>query len=173
MEIPLKSNGKPDIEKLMLAIEQDVQDSVEQSGYVMPKFIPKKIEQSMEDSIKSCESLKYLNHNWNDWSVAPEFSSHRKYSGKIITLVKKFLNRIFKNNFKTYFDKELQFQENLVRHLNKSSEYIEQSNSKMFWSLVEKIDNDVKMVNERNDEIFTKLVDEINNLKQRISKLED
>ena len=42
MEIPLKSDGRPDIEKLMAQIEQDVSASIKQSGYSMPRFIPAK-----------------------------------------------------------------------------------------------------------------------------------
>jgi len=140
MEIPLKKDGKPDINKLM--------------------------------QIKSCESLKYLNHNWNDWSITPKFSSHRKVIGPVVSTLKKLINKVFKNNLNGYFKKELAFQENLVRHLNNSSKYVDDSQSKIFWSLIDKVDTDIKMVNQRNDELFSNLIDEMDNLKQRIVELE-
>ena len=172
MEIPLKKDGKPDIDKLMHLIQADVEQSVKENGYSMPKFIPKRVEQEDLESIKSCESLKYLNHNWNDWSITPRFSSHRKIIGPIVSFLKKLINRVFKNNLSGYFKKELKFQENLVMHLNNSSKYIDDSQSKIFWALIDKVDTDVKMVNQRNDELFSNLIDEIDNLKQRISNLE-
>jgi len=172
MEIPVKSNGKPDIEKLMQLIQADVERSVKENGYTMPKFISKKVESAELESIKSCESLKYLNHNWNDWSVTPNFNSHRKGIGPVISKFKTLFNRLIKNNLKGYFEKELTYQKNLVRHLNNSSKYIDESHSKIFWSLIEKIDTDIEMVNQRNDELFSSLIDEIDNLKQKLSKLE-
>lgn len=169
MEIPLRPNGKPDVEKLLEAIEKDVTESIKQNGYQMPRFIPSKIE--LEPPQLS-EWLKYINLHWNDWSIPVQFSSHRPVLGKIIIKFKNVFQRMVRFVLDPYFQKELQYQEHLVRHLNHASKYIDDRDSNIFWNLNNKIDTEVAAVNQRTDEIFEQLADEILSLKEKIKELE-
>ena len=172
MEIPLKSDGRPDISKLLENIEKQLISSVKANVYEMPKFIPKRIEPESLESPQHSEWLKYLNYHWNDWSLPVAFESHRALFGRIIVKFKNLFQRFLRLTLDSYFKKELKYQENLVRHLNQTAKYIDDRDANIFWSLNDKIDSEVSAVNTRTDEIFDRLANEVLHLKEKVAELE-
>lgn len=172
MEIPLKPDGRPDIEKLLARIEKEATDSIETNGYSMPRYFPVKASLDPLQSPQYSEFLSYLNHHWNDWFCLVVFESHRKFIGSLIKRVKNFIQGVVNAIFHQYFQKEISYQENLVRYLNQSAKYLDDRDSQVFWSLNEKIDQEVQAVNTRSDELFDRLACEVLALKEKLERLE-
>lgn len=101
------------------------------------------------------EELRYLNDNWHSW-VTPEAPvSHRRFYGRFIVRAKRFvLDAVWNYILKGYFERERQFQMNLVRFLNELARHVDQRDADVFWQLVKKLDNDIVGVNERTDLLF-------------------
>lgn len=105
------------------------------------------------------DELLYLNQNWNNWSEASPFSSHRPFLGRIIGGLKRRVQRyLFNVLFKDYFDKEREFTMRLVQFCNITAKYIDQRHEQVFWQLVEKLDREINNVNLRNDALFAEII---------------
>lgn len=172
MEIPLTPDGRPDVEKLIAKIEKEATDSINANGYSMPRYFPVKASIDPQESPQYSAYLSYLNHHWNDWFHLVGFQSHRKFIGPIILKAKNFIQGVVNVIFHDYLQKEISYQENLVRYLNQSSKYVDERDAQIFWSLNEKVDSEVKAVNTRTDELFDRLACEILELKEKIARLE-
>ena len=101
------------------------------------------------------EELRYLNDNWHSWVTPEDPVTHRRFYGKLIVRVKRFiLDAVWNYILKGYFERERQFQMNLVRFLNELARHVDQRDADVFWQLVKKLDNDIVGVNERTDLLF-------------------
>ena len=172
MEIPLKPDGRPDIDKLIAKIEKEATDSIKSNGYTMPRYFPVKVSMDPQQSPQHSEFLSYLNYHWNDWFRLVSFQSHRKFIGNFIKRIKNFIQGVVNAIFHEYFQKEISYHENLVRYLNQSSKYIDDRDAQIFWSLNDKVDQEVQAVNTRTDELFDRLACEILELKEKVARLE-
>ena len=142
---------------LIDSIEQEVLQAIRQEAFTIKAYIPPKTDNDGKtgQSILYNEELDYMNVHWNDWAVPIEINSHRPFIGKYIVALKKWvLDYLWDVFFKRYFEREREFQLNLIRHLNDTAKYIDSRNSEIFWELVEKIDSDIGAVNERNDRLY-------------------
>ena len=154
------SKRKPDVEAIMARIRRQVQSDIssEKSStkpYVSPTT---PFSDGNASPLLYSEELNFLNANWHNWNKRTDITSHRKILGPIIVRLKRFLADIAWNYLlKDYFENERRFQMNLVRHLNSSARYIDARDSRIFWQLVNKLDNDVKAINERADKLFDEL----------------
>lgn len=107
---------------------------------------------SHSDAPVHSEELSYLNAHWSDWSQSPSITSHRKFFGPIIVKLKSKLVHLFwKYLLKDYFERERQFQMNLVRYLNNQAKYNDKRFGDLFWDVIKKVDADVEGLNERID----------------------
>jgi hypothetical protein len=147
----------PDVESIMARIRTQVKRSLKEHPPRSPKYTPPAAElfTGSVSPVLYSDELNYLNAHWNDWSVAEEFTSHRPYLGPLIVKVKNLVRRFLLDSvFKTYFEREREFQMQLVRHLNALARYVDQRDSELFWQIVNKVDSDVKALNDRVDLFF-------------------
>jgi len=115
--------------------------------------------------------LNYINANWANWIAPTEISSHRPVVGPIIVRTKQFIaDFLFNVVFKGYFERQREFNMNLVRFLNSTARYIDARDAEIFWQIVTKIDNDVLALNERLDRVYDEVVSTVRTLELEISK---
>jgi Methionine biosynthesis protein MetW len=150
---------KPDLQKIMASIRQQAKDYVEKNSdakKLSNPFVSKSSTQTSTDSPLICsEELNYLNANWHGWAAKQEITSHRKIIGPVIVKLKSFLvDVIGKYLFQGYFEKERQFQMNLVRYLNHNARYVDAKIQESFWQLIEKVDAEALSFNQRIDRVF-------------------
>lgn len=168
-EISEKDAGQSvDMDAIMKRIRAEVEAEIAESGAKMPKYLPppeKLADGSLEPILYSAE-LNYLNAHWNEWAEGDSFSSHRPFIGSLILKCKRKLRSfLVETLLKDYFQKEREFQMNLVRYLNATARYVDARDSEIFWQLVTKMDSDVSAMNDRADRLFQEAMLEKN--KQR------
>ena len=145
MSLAKQKEENPDVAELMKSIRADVKS---QSSSADDKADSS--EESSPASVLYSEELNYLNANWSNWAESVEITSHRKFFGPIIVRLKRaFVNLVWEHLLKGYFDRERQFQLNLVNYLNKNAKYIDKRDSDIFWELIHKVDDEVLALNER------------------------
>ena len=160
---------KPDIEKLMRELRDEVKRSaearrIERSSKV--NFTPAGGE-GTGPLIERAE-LAYLNSHWGDWAVSEEISSHRKILGPIIVGFKRFLVKtLWQSLLKGYLERQRQFNMHLIRYLNDSAKHTDKQDYDNFWQLNEKVDADIKTLNEKVDALFEALSGEMIEVKSR------
>jgi O-antigen chain-terminating methyltransferase len=146
---------KPNVEEIMADIRTKVrQGSVgsEQSGRQSSRAEPGK---STVTPLLYSEELNYLNANWHNWRSPTEVTSHRPIIGPLIVRAKKFLAQVIWNTLlKDYFEREKNFQAQLVRYLNATARYVDARDSEIFWHLIRKIDTDTAGGEERIAKLF-------------------
>ena len=148
------SQEKIDVQALMAKIREDIKSEADKLDGSAPSYIPQSQSSSSETPLLYSEELNYLNEHWNNLSHQTEITSHRPVVGPIIVKAKKFLvNSIWNFVLRDYFERERNFQMNLVKHLNNSARYIDDRIEKIFWQLVDKMDQDVKGLNQRVDKL--------------------
>ncbi len=146
-----------DIDAIMKRIRAEVESEIAESGVKMPKYLPppEKLADGSLEPILYSEELNYLNAHWNEWAEGDSFSSHRPLVGKLIVKCKRKLRSfLVETLFKDYFQREREFQMNLVRYLNATARYVDARDSEIFWQLVNKMDSDVTAMNDRADRLF-------------------
>ena len=154
------SKRKPDVEAIMARIRRQVKSDISsEKSSTKPYISPTTpFSDGSASPLLYSEELNFLNANWHNWNRKTDITSHRKILGPVIVRLKRFLADIAWNYLlKDYFENERRFQMNLVRHLNSSARYIDARDSRIFWQLVNKLDNDVKAINERTDKLFDEL----------------
>jgi hypothetical protein len=148
---------RPDVVAIMARIRAEVALEIKKSGTAMPKYLPPpaKLADGSLSPVLYAEELKYLNAHWNEWAEPTPVSSHRRLLGRVIVRCKQKLRHyITESLLKSYFDREREFQMNLVRYLNATARYIDARDAEIFWQLVHKVDSDITTVNERTDRLF-------------------
>lgn len=167
-ERPRPSSDPVDVRSLMARIRARVKQDLENRPPKLPRYTPPKakLTESVSESVLYSDELNYLNSHWNDWSSPQDISSHRKISGKIVVFVKKRIQSFLWNSlFKTYFEREREFQMQLVRYLNAVARYIDARDTEIFWQLNTKLDNDVTALCERGDRLFVEAFSRFEDLK--------
>ncbi|MCB0360957.1 MAG: hypothetical protein KDD44_15015, partial [Bdellovibrionales bacterium] len=120
-------------------------------------------------SVLYSEELNYLNAHWHDWSAAAEITSHRRFIGPLIVRAKRFfVDWVQKYLLKGYFERERQFQMNLVRLLNDTVRYVDRRDAEIFWQLIKKIDADVASLNERMDRLHDESAGSLMTVERRV-----
>ena len=108
------------------------------------------------------EELNYLNAAWNNWTQREDYTSHRPFLGRLIIRFKRTVFDFLTGSvFRRYFEREREFQMNLVRQLNAMARYIDARDAEIFWQLTEKIDSDVAAMNDRTDQLFDAAASEL------------
>ncbi|HMO18214.1 MAG TPA: hypothetical protein PKA63_08055 [Oligoflexia bacterium] len=108
------------------------------------------------------DELRYLNKHWAEWSRPSEFPSHRKFTGSIISLIKKRIQRfLFNSIFSDYLSQEREFVMNMVRFCNITAQYIDHRDQKIFWDTVRKLDSETVNLERRYDALLVASRDEI------------
>ena len=108
----------PDIEAIMSRIRADVRRGLASRGSQVQRRVPPaaKLFDGSVSPILYSDELNYLNGSWNQWAREDEFTSHRKLLGPIIVRLKRKLRSfIFESILKGYFEREREFQMQLVR----------------------------------------------------------
>lgn len=144
---------KPDVAALMLKIRETVREELKEHGAQNLKFNPV-VQQDDVPSVPVLysEELNYLNAHWHDWYSPQQINSHRKFFGKLVVKIKRFITNTLWNSFlRDYVERERQFQMNLIRFLNSTARYIDARDKELFWQLVQKVDNDSRGSHERTD----------------------
>lgn len=145
-----------DVESVMAEIRERVKNSLESGELSIPRYQSTKVspeDVSVSPVLYSAE-LNYLNANWHNWNSSEDISSHRPVIGWFIVKSKKLVSRLAQFFFKTYFEREREFQTHLVRFLNALVRYTDDKDSEIFWRIINKVDSDVLGVNERIDRIY-------------------
>jgi SAM-dependent methyltransferase len=152
---------KPNVEQIMRGIRTRVKERAsaqgpgELFGSTVSAFTAKAGELSQGESspVQFAEELQYLNQHWLDWQASAEISSHRKFIGRLICRAKRFVvDTVYANILQGYFERERQYQMNLVRFLNSTARYIDERDASIFWQLIRKIDHELAETNRRIDE---------------------
>lgn len=146
-----------DVEALMSRIRARVKEDLENNPPELPRYTPpkSKLTQPSDRAVLYAPELNYLNTHWNDWSLPQEIVSHRKLVGRAIVWMKRRLQSFLWNSlFKDYFEREREYQMNLVRYLNAVARYIDERDAELFWQLNTKLDNDIAALCERGDRLF-------------------
>jgi len=134
-------------------IDIEIKDGASDLTDSIPHYVPKN-SYSSDTALIHSEELNYLNENWSSWAFQSEITSHRRVVGPIIVKIKKFfITSIWNFVLRDYFERERNFQMNLVKHLNNSAKYVDERVEKIFWQLVEKVDQDIKGLNDRVDKL--------------------
>lgn len=153
-----RGEEQPDVEAIMAGIRSRVKRGLaEHPPRAVPHYAPPgaKLLDSAVSPVLYSEELNFLNAHWNDWTVSEDITSHRAFIGPVIVRVKRALRNFLLNSLlKGYFERERQFQMQLVRHLNASARYIDARDAELFWQIVKKVDNDIAAINERADLLF-------------------
>lgn len=129
-------------------------------------------------SVIHSEELSYLNTNWHNLLQKQEIVSHRNnLLGKLIIRIKQFVTKtIDENLLKGYFDRERNFNRNLVAYLNLQIKYVDDKHKEVFIMLHEKVDHEVADILDRCDlvvdEALLRAEEKIAALEERIKKLE-
>lgn len=147
----------PDVEAIMASIRSHVKRGLAERPPGIPKYTPPAAElfSGSVSPVLYSDELNYLNAHWNDWLVGEQITSHRRFLGPLVVKVKEKLRRFVVNSLLPgYFEKEREFQGQLVRHLNASARYIDARDAEIFWQTVRKIDSDITAINERTDRLF-------------------
>lgn len=159
------SSAVPDVEALMARIRDEVRQELERSGTTLPRYMPPppKLADGTVAPILYSDELNFLNAHWNQWAEPVAYSSHRKFVGRVVIGIKNRLRSfLVETLLKSYFEREREFQMNLVRYLNSTARYVDARNAEIFWQLVSKIDNDVAAINDRTDRLFDEALQVIN-----------
>lgn len=165
MAEPFDSTAKPDVEAIMERIRAEVRRAEEKRSadhrFGAPSPFPRPPGRDYAAStgafspIRAREELRYLNDNWHSWVAPEEPRSHRKLAGRVVVRVKRFiLDAVWEYLLKGYFERERQFQMNVVRFLNQIAHHVDERDADIFWQLVKKLDNDIVGVNQRTDRLF-------------------
>ncbi len=163
-----------DVEAIMERIRAQVKAAPRLGS--RPKYLPPaaKLFDANVSPVLYSEELNYLNSHWNDWSQPAPFTSHRPLIGRLIIKWKtRFRDFLWGALFRDYFEREREFQAQLVRFLNASARYVDARDAALFWQIVKKVDNDISSVNERSDLLVQELSSELSKLGERIAGVED
>lgn len=164
-----------DIESLMNRIKEQIHAELARTADRMPRRAPSAARANKGDTspVLYAEELNYLNAHWRPWAVRTTLSTHRPLVGRIFLKFKEYLlHLVWDIFFAEYFRREEEYQRNLVRYLNKVARYIDARDGEIFWSLVQKVDNDVRSVHERNDCLYDELAIALERLETRLEALE-
>ena len=142
-----------DIEALMKEIRAQVKEEIGSGSYLVGAGkIARKAPETpgVEDSIIYSEHLNYLNAHWHDWVKETEITSHRRFLGKAIVAVKRFIgSSVWEYILKDYLAAERNYNSQMVRYLNANARYIDSRVGDIFWQLIRKIDADIDQVREQ------------------------
>jgi len=153
---------KPDIAELMENIRAKVRAELASSNDAPLKFKPKNIgfdegNTAKVGELESSEDLLFLNRNYVlSGLIKPDsFATHRGgFIGRLVIKAKRKLATIIKESIlNDYVAHEQEFFVHLVRHLNKTSRYVDLRDGDIFWQLIHKIDTDVSKACERIERI--------------------
>lgn len=148
-----------DVDEIMAGIRRAIKIGADkigaESGGEQPlRYTPpaERLFDGAPSSILYSEELNYLNARWNSWSERENYSSHRRLLGPLVVRLKRRIRDfLWESIFSSYFEREREFQMQLVKFLNSTARYVDARDADLFWQLVKKIDNDVAAVNERMD----------------------
>jgi len=165
--------GQPaeiDVQQVMQRIRNEVAQELE--GSAQGAFKPRVVQTDPSSPILYSDELNFLNANWQNWAEPTEPKSHRKLVGPLVVRFKRFIGNIIWNSFLSgYFNREREFQMQLVRHLNNSARYIDARDKELFWQLIKKIDSDVSGVLRRADRTHFELGERLKRLEAELELL--
>lgn len=159
-----------DVESLMKQIRRRVREDLSANPSRLPHYVPPAAKRFSDhvSPVLYCDELNYLNAAWNNWTQSEEYHSHRPIVGRFIVTAKRAIfNFLVGSVLRRYFEREREYQMNLVRLLNAMARYIDARDAEIFWQLTEKIDHDVKAMNDRTDQLFDAAASEIVRLENR------
>lgn len=158
------SSQPVDIKILMAEIRQRAKAEMVKGAEFVPAYQPPAPVGGVGKGAPLVEQdeLKYLNSHWHDWCVTEEITSHRRFFGPLIVRFKRFVLDIVRNNLlRGYFERERQFQMQLVRQLNTMAKHVDARDYEIFWGLTKKVDADVEAMNIRADQLFDGVLSEL------------
>ena len=170
MKRPNNTKLNNNVDTVLEVIKSDIRTTLETDR---PMSIPVELcdvkkTSDAQQSILYAEELNYLNANWANWDSTLSVSSHRKLIGPIVVKIKRVLAQfITEFVMKGYFERERQFNMNLVKHLNASARYIEARNADSFWQLINKVDSDIQNITKRVDYLFAKSLEKNSELEAK------
>lgn len=118
------------------------------------------------------EQLRYLNENYHysQSNSLTEIASHRK--GIVGRIIEKFKRKlallVWEGVLKNYFEREKQFQTQLVRLLNDQARYIDERDAAAFWELVHKVDVDLSKALDRTERLQDEYVSMSHSMERRL-----
>lgn len=163
-----------DIGELMAQIRERVKNSLENmQAKEFKSYSPQDTCHYKAGMLLHSEERRYLNLNFNygcniNWD---SISSHRAgILGKVIVKVKRKILSIVWECFKDYFQREREYNSNLVRFINDLAHYVDARDSSGFWELIKKIDNDVNKVVEKVDRSYDEVMGTVATAEKRIDR---
>ncbi len=164
---------KIDVEAIMARIREEVREDLERSPENLPYYRRPDVapdEGSAIPPIYSAE-LNYLNAHWGALNQSADITSHRPIIGRLVVFFKRLIAKTVWNAvLKDYFEREREYQMNLVRFLNSTSRYIEKRDAEIFWDVVKKIDNDIHGVNDRIDRLYDEAMGTLRTVERGIAE---
>lgn len=183
MKLPEQANGESpttvDVHRLMEEIRQQVAKDGARSRDAQPRYIPETPAVEAGQLIHA-EELRFLNANYafeSKLSPAAVISHRRGILGKLVVKVKRRILAAIRASFlDEYLKAERQFQENVVRHLNTVSRYVDARDGELFGQLVRKIDRDCAQIARKlertDDEATTALFSLKHEVDERLAESE-
>lgn len=157
---------------LMKRIKDDIDSAVKDGRSAVSKYYPLKPKQFLHDypPLSSAEELARINQIYQTLYQLPKFESHRPFVGKFISKVKLgIFNFLWTGLLGEYLQTERNFNEQLVRYLNLSSQTTDFKFGSLFSELIRKIDIDMQGTNDRTDRLISSLDSTVRTIENQIS----
>jgi len=171
----LPGEGIPQVSslELMKRLREDIESAVKDGRSAVSKYYPLKPKQFLHDypPLSSADELGRINQLFQELYQVPEFNSHRPVIGGFISRVKRrVFNFLWTGLLGDYLKVERNFNEQLVRYLNLSSQTIDFKFASLFSELIRKIDIDMQGANERTDRLLSSLDSTVRTIENQISQ---